>query len=135
MSVIATCPSWCTTNHLGADKPIEHAGPRWPTVHGVSGKSWANVGICTDREHGVVVQLDADYGPNLTPQRAREVAKHLLEAATWVVDHHDDRPQHGTALPARRRRGAFVRLGQGLGVPNCRESVTEGLGRGDGWGW
>jgi len=84
MSVIVTCPSWCTTNHLGDDEPIEHDGPRWPTVEGVSGKSWATVGICTDGAHGVVVTLDADYGPNLTPQRAREVGLQLLEAASWV---------------------------------------------------
>lgn len=90
MSVIVTCPSWCTTNHLGDDEPIEHDGPRWPAVEGVSGKSWANVGVCTDRGHGVVVWLDADYGPNLTPHRARLVALQLLEAATWVEDHRDD---------------------------------------------
>ncbi|HEY8883086.1 MAG TPA: hypothetical protein VIM47_06775 [Dermatophilaceae bacterium] len=89
MSVIVTCPSWCTTNHLGDDEPIEHDGPRWPTVEGVSGKSWATVGICTDGAHGVVVTLDADYGPNLTPQRAREVGLQLLEAASWVEDHSD----------------------------------------------
>jgi len=89
MSVIVTCPNWCTTNHLGNDEPIEHDGPRWPTVEGVSGKSWASVGICTDREHGVVVTLDADYGPNLTPQRAREVGLQLLEAASWAEDHSD----------------------------------------------
>lgn len=50
-------------------------GAKWPTVEGVSGKSWANVGICTDRAHGVVVWLDADYGPNLAPQRAQTVLK------------------------------------------------------------
>jgi len=33
---------------------------------------------------------DADYGPNLTPQRAREVGLQLLEAASWVEDHRDD---------------------------------------------
>jgi len=32
MSVIVTCPSWYTTNHLGDDKPIEHDGPRSTTV-------------------------------------------------------------------------------------------------------
>src|SRR5665647_2880742 len=86
MSVIVTCPRWCTTNHLGDDEPIEHDGPRWPTVEGVAGKSWAAVGICTDGAHRVVVTLDADYGPNLTPQRAREVGLQLLEAASWVED-------------------------------------------------
>ena len=90
MSVMVTCPSWCTTNHLGDDKPIEHDGPRWPPVVGVSGKSWANVGICTDREHGVIVQLDAEYGPNLTREGARDLAIYLLEAANWVEDHRDD---------------------------------------------
>ncbi len=39
MTVIVTCPNWCATNHLGGDKPIEHDGPPWPTVEGVSGKS------------------------------------------------------------------------------------------------
>jgi len=90
MSVIATCPSWCETNHLGEDEAIEHEGPRWPTVTGVSGKSWANVGICTDGEQGAVVWLDADYGPNLTSHQAREVALQLLEAAAWVEDHRED---------------------------------------------
>ena len=90
MGVIVTCPSWCTTNHLADDKPIEHDGPRWPTVEGVSGKSWASVGICTDRAHGVVVSLDAEYGPNLTREGARELAVYLLQAAVWMDDHGND---------------------------------------------
>jgi hypothetical protein len=90
MSVVVTCPSWCTTNHLGDDEPIEHDGPRWPTVAGVSGKSCANVGICTDGAHGVVVWLEADFEPNLTPRRAHEVGMQLLEAAAWVEDHGGD---------------------------------------------
>jgi len=73
MSVIVTCPSWCTTNHLAADKA--HRTRRSEMAY---------------RRRRMVVTLDADIGPNLTPQRAREVGLHLLEAATLVEDHRDD---------------------------------------------
>ena len=51
----------------------------------MSGKSWANVGICTDRAHGVFVWLDADYGPNLRPQRAQTVLKSPVTTVKEII--------------------------------------------------
>jgi hypothetical protein len=88
MSVSGTCPEWCTTNHLGIDEPVEHDGPQWPDVLDATGAGRAEIGICTNGAHGVVVALYAES--TLTPKQAREVAHALLEAAAWAEDHASD---------------------------------------------
>jgi len=88
MSVSGTCPEWCTTNHLGIDEPVEHDGPQWPAVLDATGAGRAEIGICTNGAHGVVVALYAES--TLTPKQAREVAHALLEAAVWAEDHAND---------------------------------------------
>lgn len=84
LSVRGDCPSWCTTNHLGIDRPVEHDGPQWPNVPDVTGTGRAEIGVGTHGAHGVVVALYAES--LLAPKQARKVAMALLEAASWAED-------------------------------------------------
>jgi hypothetical protein len=97
MSVSGTCPEWCTTNHLGIDEPVEHDGPQWPDILDATGAGRAEIGICTNGAHGVVVALYAES--TLTPKQAREVANALLGATAWAEDHATTDLTHGEDPP------------------------------------
>jgi hypothetical protein len=83
-----SCPSWCQTRHADWDvEPGGHDGPRWSTVRTDDGSS-VDIATVQNEDGDVVVWVDAEHGSMLTSEQARAAAHELLEAASWVEDHH-----------------------------------------------
>jgi len=94
------CPIWCTGHKSDSDEQ-NHTGHHWLPVQSVG---WSlnkrlgyEVSVSTGKsaDGGVYVTIDAECGPDLTPEQAREVARQVLEASEWVEKHRND-PLHGS---------------------------------------
>jgi len=91
MSVTTTCPDWCECSHTeDHDEPC-HDGPSWGSTPNMHDDDLDVTVAAGSTETGALpVYLNVKRSANLTPTQTREVARKLLEAASWVQNHSVD---------------------------------------------
>ena len=85
LSLVTTCPEWCTSKGFAGDGEDGHSGPHWPTLrddrHGY-------LSICADmNEKGQIIVSVDSTSPDLTPEQALEAGRYLIEAGQWALAH------------------------------------------------
>ena len=82
MSGTTVCPDWCEAVGSLEDNS-GHQGPTWPAIDtdDEHGEVWQGAQISAGSETTGALRVYIDSrDPRLTPEQAREVARHLIEA-------------------------------------------------------
>ncbi|HEX7461004.1 MAG TPA: hypothetical protein VF317_02375 [Dermatophilaceae bacterium] len=88
MTVTTTCPDWCQCSHTEGHEHPCHDGASWGSTPNMHDDDLDVIVAAGSIETGALrVYLSVERSANLTPTQAREVARKLLEAASWVANH------------------------------------------------
>lgn len=86
LSLVRTCPEWCTAKHIEDCADMTHIGPKWESKPIGDYPFSAQIVAFADEKGQIKINVETP-SIDLTPEQAIQAGRYLIEAGRWARAH------------------------------------------------